>query len=275
MNFKLYETFAANLARDAGKILLKHFQKKFAIHYKGTGKNNLVTAIDTLSEKFIIRNIRTAFPDHHILTEESGAIDTNSKNETKTGKKLQKNIFRWVIDPIDGTTNYAHGHPFFAVSIGLEVNGEIAAGAVYAPAYNELFQASKGRGAYLNGRRVHVSNIKTIDRAMLATGFPYQHKEKNFPYYEHFVQKAQGIRRCGAAALELSYLAAGRQDGFWEFNLQAWDFAAATIILEEADGKITNMEGKHLLLQDHDIIASNGKLHDQILKGIRTIGLHP
>lgn len=260
MHLKTYERFAAETAQNAGKILLKHFQKKFKVIYKGSGRNNLVTEIDKLSEAFIIKNIKKNFPDHEILSEESGAIEKSAKT--------RKSGFRWVIDPIDGTNNYAHGHPFFAVSIGLEKDNKIVAGVVYAPVYGELFRASKGCGSFLNDKRIHVSKIKNLDEAILASGFSYVQKERNFPYIEHFALKAQGIRRCGAAALELAYLAAGHQDGFWEFGLQAWDFAAGKILIEEAGGKVTNIEGKPLLLTNHDLIASNGTLHREILQNI-------
>ena len=262
MNFHLYESFAMKVAREAGQILRDNFQKKFAINYKGTGKNNLVTAIDRLSENFIIKSIQARFPDHHILTEESGEVDI---------KTTTKRRFRWIIDPIDGTNNYAHAHPFFAVSIGLEMNGEMVVGVVYAPMYDELFHGTKGGGAFLNGKSIHVSKVKKIEEAILATGFSYRNKEKNFPYFEHFALEAQGTRRCGAAALELAYLAAGRQDGFWEFGLKSWDFAAGKVLIEAAGGKITNIEGKTLQLSDHNLIGSNKDLYPEILKNIQLV----
>ncbi len=237
----------------------KHFQTDFKIDYKDGSTNNPVTAIDKLSEKMIIEKIQQKFSDHNILTEESGII-----NESKSS-------FRWVIDPLDGTNNYSHQHPFFNVSIGLQFEEKMIVGVVYAPIYNELFQAAKGLGAFLNKKPIHVSTIEKIPYAILGTGFSYQKKEQNFPCFEHFTKKAQGIRRCGAAALELAYLAAGRQDGFWEFGLKAWDFAAAQVLIEEAGGKITNIAGQPLTLNDTDILASNTKIHLEMLENIQMV----
>ena len=254
-----YYNFAVLIAQKAGKILLDHYDTSFRISYKGKGKNNLVTEVDHLTEKYLIETIQKKFPDHAILTEESGAL----------GAKISD--FRWIIDPLDGTTNYAHAHPFFAVSIALEYKHEIIAGIVYAPQLDEFFRAAKGAGTFLNNHAIKVSTTSTLETALLGTGFTYENKEKNLPYFEKFLYPSQGIRRCGAAAIDLAYIAAGRLDAFWEFRLKPWDVAAGKLLIEEAGGKVSNMDGSPLILDGENIVASNNYLHPEMLKNIQDL----
>ena len=259
IDFLPYYNFTVLIAQKAGQILLDHYDTAFRVSYKGEGKNNLVTEVDHLAEKYIIDTIQKKFPDHIILSEESGLVGA------------KKSDFRWIIDPLDGTTNYAHAYPFFAVSIALEYKNEIIVGVVYAPQLDELFRCAKGHGAFLNNRVIEVSKTTTLETALLGTGFTYENKEKNLPYFEKFLYPAQGIRRCGSAAIELAYIAAGRLDAFWEFRLKPWDVAAGKLLIEEAGGKISNMDGSKLQLDAENIVASNTLLHSEMIKNIQEI----
>lgn len=246
--------FAQNLARQAGKLLVEKLTKNNQIYYKGT--IDLVTEADKMSEKLILAEISLRYPDHGILSEESAA-----KNE--------RAAMRWIIDPLDGTTNYAHGFPFFCVSIALEKEGTVILGVIYDPNRNDLFFAEWGKGAYLNGKKLRVSSVSDLSRSLLATGFPYDIRvspDNNLNFFNAMAVKAQAIRRPGAAALDLAYLAAGRIDGFWELKLKPWDTAAGCLLVTEAGGVISDMAGGNWNLNSPGLIASNGLIQEQMME---------
>lgn len=242
-------------ATEAAAALLKeHFDRPFTISNK-EGINNLVTEVDHKSEALIMDIIRQEFPSHYILSEESGAI-------------IQDSEYKWIIDPIDGTINYANHIPICCVSIGLEKDGEMLYGAVYNPFINELFFAQKGFGATLNDQLIHVSKKDNLATSCLATGFPYTYLDApNGPLdiFPKLIRKGIPVRRLGSAAIDLCWVAAGRFDGFYEHKLQAWDSAAGFLIVEEAGGKVTDYSGNRYSPYQPHIIASNGKIHDQLL----------
>jgi myo-inositol-1(or 4)-monophosphatase len=216
-----------------------------------TNAIDLVTEADRESEEAVIRTINRAFPDHAILAEESGANAHLSEH-------------RWIIDPVDGTTNFAHGFPQFCVSIAYERRGRVELAVVFDALKRELFVAARGRGARLNAQAIRVSATPSLDLALLATGFPYDRRERRnfyFTFWEAFMMRTQGVRRTGSAALDLCYVACGRVDAFWEFGLKAWDVAAGAMIVTEAGGRVTNLDGSALDLDARKILASNGKLH--------------
>ncbi len=242
---------AAALA--AGKVLMDKLKTGFKIHHKG--ETNLVTEADFAAEKLIVSHILEAFPDHAILAEEN-------HNQTKRAPCT------WIIDPLDGTTNFAHGYPAFCVSIGFELNGEIEWGIVYNPNMEEKFTARRGAGAFLNGERLHVSGATKVDTSLLVTGFPYDvrtNPDNNLDYFNGFMLRSQAVRRIGSAALDFGYLAAGRFDGFWEIELHPWDMAAGVLIVHEAGGRVTDFEGNPCSIYRQRIVASNGLIHDEML----------
>ena len=248
-----WKLFAVDLARKAGVLLKERFNQKHEINYKG--EINLVTEADKMSEDLIIVAISRSFPDHGILSEESPVI-------TGAGK------LRWIIDPLDGTTNYAHGYPVFCVSIALENEGAIVLGVIYDPMREEMFVSVRGEGAYLNDKKLAVSSLKDISRSLLATGFPYdirESKENNLDYFNAMAINVQAIRRAGAAALDLAYLAAGRFDGFWELKLKPWDTAAGCLMVEEAGGVISDIAGGKWHLQSPTLLASNAFIQEQMI----------
>ncbi|MFT3902778.1 MAG: inositol monophosphatase family protein [Niabella sp.] len=233
----------------------RYFNHSFKISHK-EGRNNLVTEADHASEKAIIKVIRKHYPDHFLLTEESGSLPQDSE-------------YKWIIDPIDGTINFAHGIPINCVSIGIEYKGEMILGMVYNPHVQELFFAEKGKGATLNGRPITVSKETDAMSACLVTGFPYVYiNMENGPLqvFERFIREGVPVRRLGAAALDLCWVAAGRFDGFYEHKLEAWDSAAGYLIAEEAGGKVTDFNGDKYSPYQHRILATNGLIHDQMLK---------
>jgi myo-inositol-1(or 4)-monophosphatase len=249
-----YKSFAVDLAQKSGALLKEMFNKTHNIHYKG--EINLVTEADKLSEDLIIEAISRNFPDHGILSEESPAI-------TGAGK------MRWIIDPLDGTTNYAHEYPVFCVSIALENKGKVILGVVYDPMREEMFVAVQGEGAYLNCKKISVSDCSNLSKSLLATGFPYdirESKENNLDYFNSMAINVQAIRRAGAAALDLAYLAAGRFDGFWELKLKPWDTAAGGLLVTEAGGVVSDIAGEKWNLQSPSLLASNGLIHEQMIK---------
>jgi myo-inositol-1(or 4)-monophosphatase len=244
---------ALEAARIAGGILVEYARNGFRVEYKDTV--NLVTDADRRSEQAIVNVIRKAWPDHQVLAEEEGMQGAAAD-------------YRWVIDPLDGTTNFAHGFPAYCVSIGLEYRGRCILGVVLDPTRQELFLAETGRGAYLNGTRLRVSSTATLNAALLVTGFAYdirETRENNLNHFSHFAVRAQGLRRMGAAALDLSYVAAGRFDGFWELKLHPWDTAAGLVILQEAGGRLTDFKGTPYSIYEPSIVASNGLIHDEML----------
>ncbi|MBW1673060.1 MAG: inositol monophosphatase [Deltaproteobacteria bacterium] len=244
---------AIEIAREAGIFLKDKLNSVHTIDYKG--EINLVTEVDKISEEMITSKINALFPDHDILAEEFTDIDRGSD-------------FRWIIDPLDGTTNYAHGYPYFCVSIALERLNTMTVGIVYDPMLDEMFVAEKGKGAFLNDREIHVSNTRGIIKSLLATGFPYDIREdshNNLNYFNEMILEAQAIRRAGSAALDLAYVAAGRFDGFWELKLNPWDIAAGWLLVEEAGGIITDMGGNDYHLESSSILASNGRIHKEMM----------
>jgi len=252
--------FAVSLARDAGALLVEKFTGENRVFYKGT--IDLVTEADKMSEDLILTQISRRYPGHGILSEESDA-----RNERAAA--------RWIIDPLDGTTNYAHGFPFFCVSIAFEQDGIMEAGVIYDPLRDELFQATRGGGAFLNGRRIHVSAVDELSRALLATGFPYDirvSRQNNLDYFNRMAINAQAVRRPGAAALDLAYLAAGRIDGFWELKLKPWDTAAGSLLVREGGGVISDLQGEAWNLYSTGIVASNRLIHEQMMEVIKKVG---
>jgi len=246
--------FAIETARDAGRVLLEKFGRIETITKKGD--INLVTEADLASEALIIERIRSHFPRHAILAEESGeAIVIGSDSE-----------YKWIIDPLDGTTNYAHGYPCFCVTIALEHNGEIVSGVTYDPTRDELFAAEKGRGATLNGKPIRVSATAELGNALLVTGFPYDFKirEKFARHLTEFLLASRGVRRDGSAAIDMAYVACGRFDGFWEEGLNPWDVAAGKLLIEEAGGVVSYYDGAKFSIYTPPIVASNGLIHEQM-----------
>jgi myo-inositol-1(or 4)-monophosphatase len=252
-----YITPTQELAREAGALLLSFFGK-VAIEYKGDA--DLVTQADRSCEELIVGRIRKQWPSHDLIGEEG------SRNETGSD-------FRWHIDPLDGTTNFAHGFPVFCVSLGLEYKGERIAGVIYDPTRDEMFVAEKGSGASLNGRRISVSHGARLAESLVATGFPShkRHKNPNIHFYHQITLRSHGVRRAGSAALDLCCVASGRYDAFWEFNLNSWDTAAGVLLVTEAGGKVTDFFGNPAAVEDRDMIATNGLLHNEMLKEFQQI----
>jgi myo-inositol-1(or 4)-monophosphatase len=246
-------------ATEAGaKELQRFFNGDFKISNK-EGMNNLVTEADHASEKVIIQIIKKDFPDHFILSEEAGEFKTDSE-------------YKWIIDPIDGTVNFANGIPICCVSIGLEQNGKMILGAVYNPFMNEFFFAQKGYGATLNDKKISISDETEVSKSCLVTGFPYTYLDSpNGPLqvFERFIRKGIAVRRLGSAALDLCWVAAGRFDGFYEHQLQSWDSSAGFLMVEEAGGKVTDFEGDYYSLYQPHLLATNGKIHDEMLAVIK------
>ncbi len=255
-----FMTVARNAAYSAGKILKDNIYGTRQIIHKG--EINLVTEMDMRSERAVVETLHSFFPDHGIIAEE----ETNIQNGS---------AFTWIIDPLDGTTNYAHGYPCFSVSIALEREGEVILGVVYDPMRDELFTAQKGRGAELNGRLIKVSSVDRLLLSLLATGFPYDRKtseKNNLKYFRELLMASQEVRRDGSAALDLCSVACGRFDGFWELKLKPWDVAAGSVIVREAGGVISNFSGSGFSVHEEEILASNGKIHGQILEILNNIG---
>ncbi|HEU4479094.1 MAG TPA: inositol monophosphatase family protein [Pyrinomonadaceae bacterium] len=254
-------TFAINVARDAGGILVDRLGRSLQVSNKGD--IDLVTEADLASEQLIIERIRSHYPRHSILAEESGASEKSSGNP--------ESEWKWIIDPLDGTTNYAHGYPCFCVSIGLERAGKLELGVVYDPLRNEMFAAERGQGATLNERPVRVSAVAELNQAMLCTGFPYNVRERpDFARdFSNFTMKAQAVRRDGSAALDLAYVACGRFDGFWEDGLNPWDLAAGVLLIEEAGGKVSDFQGAPLDIYSPRVLATNGLVHQSMMAVIR------
>ena len=244
---------AISAARIAGQYQKSRFASTLEIEMKG--EKDLVTEVDKESERLIVEHLLSRFPGHDIIAEEGDYLQAGSP-------------CRWIIDPVDGTTNYAHGYPWFCSSIALELEGELIAGVIYNPIYDELFTASKGDGAYLNGNRLSVSTRMPLSNSLLGTGFPYDcatDPANNFASFIAFQKSARGIRRAGAAALDLAYVAAGRLDGFWELKLKAWDVAAGVLMVREAGGVITTFDGSPYDVFNDKIVASNGLIHDSMV----------
>jgi myo-inositol-1(or 4)-monophosphatase len=242
---------AVDAAREAGSILLQEFDRPVKISYKG--EVDIVTQADRRSEEAIVTRLRTHFPKHAIVAEEGGGSESSSR-------------FRWHVDPLDGTTNFAHGYPCFAVSIGLEESGELIAGVVYQPVSQELFTAAKGEGAHLNQKKIQVSPIDKLATSLLVTGFPSVKRSlnPNIHYYWDFTLRSHGVRRDGSAAMDLASVACGRFEGFWEFGLHSWDTAAGVLLVREAGGTVTQFDGQPYKLGDRELLASNGHVHAEM-----------
>lgn len=263
--------FAIKTAKKAGSLLLEKSKTNFKVTKKGV--RDLVTEADEAAENLIIEEIRKKYPDHGIIAEESHA-----KNGYNSGE-LAKAPYIWIIDPLDGTTNYTMGLPQYAVSIGVFKNkktsksknydyleGEMVLGVVYAPALKELFHAEKGKGAYLNKKKIKVGDTEKIIDSVFVTGFPYKNKTVNLPYFSAILDKCRGIRRFGAASLDLCYVAKGNFDAYWELDLKPWDIAGGALIAKEAGAKVTDINGEQLDLFGTDILTANPKLHKKISK---------
>ena len=241
---------ALDVAREAGALLLEHLHGPLEIREKAR-RADIVTLADAASERLVVERLRAASPTATILSEESGL-------HAGTGQE------RWIVDPLDGTTNYAHGYPLWNVSIAYERDGELVAGVVYAPAMRECFAAQRGGGASLNGQSIRVSEIPWLGEALVCTGFHPADFERNGAQFAAASHHAQAVRRDGAAALDLAYAACGRFDGFWEFDLHAWDVAAGTLLVREAGGTVTRIDGGAAALDAGSILATNGKIHDEL-----------
>jgi len=251
---------AVEVARAAGDLLRRELLGPRRITYKGS-PTNLVTEMDARAEALIIERLLAAFPGDAVLAEERGA------QAGRSGR-------RWIIDPVDGTTNYAHGLPLYCVSIALEVAGRVELGVAYDPSHDELWVAERGAGAYCNDARLAVSSAATLDESLLASGFPYDlrsNPDNNLEEYAAFSVRARGVRRLGSAVLYLAWVAAGRFDGYWELRLGAWDVAAAGLMVEEAGGRLTSLTGGPIDLDRPTVVASNGRIHDQMLAVLEEI----
>ena len=244
---------SVDIAREAGALLATYFERRVAFELKGD--YDLVTEADRASEALVVERIRSYFPSHGILAEESGLHDSPSE-------------YRWYIDPLDGTTNFAHGFPVYNVTLALERAGEMICGVIFDPTRQEMFTAERGGGAYLNHRRIHVSKAAKLEESLLATGFPSRkrHKSVNVHFFHQVSMVTHGVRRAGAAAIDLAYVACGRLDGFWEFSLNPWDIAAGMLMVEEAGGICSDMKGRPAELRARHLLADNGKIHQQTLE---------
>ncbi len=258
---EIYDRFlaaASDAARQAGWLLRENVDGRGEIMFKGAV--DLVTRFDRESQEMIFRRLSSEFPDHGFLAEE----DLSREGAAP---------FRWIYDPLDGTTNFAHTFPVFCVSIALEERGAVVLGVVHDPMREETFTAVRGRGAFLNGKPIRVSAIPELGRALLATGFPYDVRTSpvnNVAEFSRFVIEAQAIRRCGSAALDLCYVACGRFDGFWELKLKPWDVAAGAIIVEEAGGRVTDFDGRPFDPWNRKALASNGLIHEEMRRVLRS-----
>lgn len=249
---------AKQIALDAGRVLLKGFRKSLTIKHKGAV--DLVTNMDLKSETMIYGAIRRHFPEDSILAEEGHSEDTGSR-------------YRWIVDPLDGTTNYAHGYPVWCVSIAVEGDGEIVAGVIYDPNLDEMFYAERGKKAFRNRKRIHVSSQTKLSDSLLATGFPYDigtSKIDNLRNFGRMYKLTRGVRRGGSAAMDIAYTAAGIFDGFWELKLSPWDTAAGKIIAEEAGARITDFAGNDFDIFGKEIVCSNGKLLKEMLRVLQS-----
>jgi len=253
-----FRDVAVAVSKAAGELLYEELGKARQISFKGV--INLVTEMDRRSERLIIEELQRTFPDHGILAEESGVQPGRSS-------------YRWIIDPLDGTTNYAHGFPVFAVGIALEAEGEIVLAVAYDPNLKELFVAERGKGAVLNGEPIHVSSTTQLAQSLLTTGFPYtirDGKVTNLPEFNALSLRAQGVRRGGSAVLDGAYVAAGRFDGYWELTLGPWDMATTALLVTEAGGTVTNVRGRPFSLDGPGILATNGKIQRALLGALTT-----
>ncbi len=244
-----------NIALEAGELIRSYFGKKFEVEYK-TNESNLVTEVDKASEKLITEFINKKYPSHNILAEEGSSVNKNGE-------------YTWVVDPIDGTTNFAHGLPIFSVSIGVQKNDETILGVVYDVMMDVIYSAEKGSGAFANEKQMFVSNNSNLKHAVLVTGFPYDISENPDNALEKFValtKASRGMRRLGSAAIDFCYVAKGVFDGFWEVSLHPWDICGGKLIAEEAGGLVTDFKGKKIGIHSKQILCTNGKIHDEMME---------
>jgi myo-inositol-1(or 4)-monophosphatase len=243
---------ACDIAREAGGLLAGYYAR--GVEFQLKGEYDLVTEADKASEALVVERLRNLFPTHSILGEEGGQREQHSE-------------YQWYVDPLDGTTNFAHGYPMFNVTLALERAGELIAGAIYDPLRDEMFAAELGGGAYLNGRRIHVSKVAALQQALLSTGFPSykRHQSVNVHFFHQVAMCTHGVRRSGSAALDLAFVACGRLDGFWEFGLKPWDMAAGLLLIREAGGRTSDMRGAPAALRGAHIAVTNGTIHDELL----------
>lgn len=248
-----YLETAADIAREAGSLLSHYYERRVAFELKGDF--DLVTEADRASEKLVVERLRSHFPSHSIVAEEGGNHEGGSD-------------FRWYVDPLDGTTNFAHGFPMFNVTLAVEQGGELVAGVIFDPLRQEMFAAERGGGAYLNNRRIHVSKAARMEDSLFATGFPSarRHQSINVHFFHQVAMITHGVRRGGSAALDLAYVASGRLDAFWEFSLNPWDQAAGILLVHEAGGRCTGMKGEPVSVRGPHLLASNGTIHAQTLE---------
>jgi len=248
-----YLETAVEIAREAGALLANYFERH--VPYELKGEFDLVTEADRASERLVVERLRSHFPQHSIVAEEGGGHESSSE-------------YRWYVDPLDGTTNFAHTFPMFNVTLALERAGEMIAGVIFDPLRQEIFSAEHGAGAYLNHRRIRVSACKRLEESLASTGFPSRkrHVSVNIHFYHQMAMASHGVRRTGSAALDLAYVACGRLDAFWEFGLKPWDMAAGALIVREAGGAVSDMHGAaHNVTSSPDLLADNGALHETML----------
>src|SRR2546423_436226 len=244
---------AVKAARKAGSIINRASLDIDLVHVSAKGRSDFVTEVDRAAEEAIIDTLRAAYPQHGFLAEESGASSASGSDE-----------YTWIIDPLDGTTNFIHGFPQYAVSIAPQQRAQLTQAVVYDPTRNELFTASKGRGAFLNDRRIRVSRRTQLRECLIGTGFPFrslEHLDAYLRIFKRVTEETAGVRRPGAAALDLAYVAAGRLDGFWEFGLSPWDIAAGMLLVREAGGFVTDLAGGQKMMETGDVLAANDRLH--------------
>jgi myo-inositol-1(or 4)-monophosphatase len=255
---KTFLEVAIETAQDAGKVLREEMERPPTISHKA--EFDLVTQADRRSEALIVSRLQKYFPDHAVAAEEGSGKDTGSE-------------YRWHVDPLDGTTNFAHAYPCFCVSMALARKNELLLGVIYNPIYNELFTAARGEGAFFNGKRIHCSKVDTLKNSLLCTGFPNHDRESNpnFRFYWDFTLRSHGVRRDGSAALDLACVAMGRFDSFWEFGLNPWDTAAGVVLVEEAGGRLSDMHGQPYVLGGPSILASNGLIHEEMLRVVAEV----
>jgi len=271
-----HKDFAIEIVKKAGRLILKKSKKTFKVKEKT--HNDFVTEIDVATENLITKEIRSAYPDHGILAEEK-----SFQKKIAAADYLQ-NPYIWIIDPIDGTNNFRRGIPFYCVSIALfetksleksknfkYLEGELVLGVIYAPEFNKIYYAEKGKGAYLNGKKITVSSATKLERSLMSTGFHGKFKKINIPYFEQIMLNSQGIRRNGSAALDLCHVAEGKFEGYWEFGLKPWDIAAGALIVKEAGGRVTDIYGNMLDLFGQNILATNGKIHKEVVEKMKKI----
>jgi myo-inositol-1(or 4)-monophosphatase len=248
-----YLETAVEIAREAGALLAAYLERRIGFELKGDF--DIVTEADRASERLIVERLRSHFPTHGIVAEEGGGHEGSSE-------------YRWYVDPLDGTTNFAHAYPVFNTTLALAKGGEMVAGVVFDPIRPELFTAERGGGAYLNNKRIHVSRTKRLDDVLAATGFPSRkrHQNVNIHFYHQMAMATHGVRRSGSAAIDLAYVACGRLDVFWEFGLNPWDFTAGWLLVEEAGGRLSTMNAEHFGIASPHLLADNASVHDEVLK---------